>query len=64
MKPFASTHLSTQNNVKEHTPIYDIEAYQIRQRQFKRQRLIKNLVDTTVFTSLASITFSMLFWGV
>ena len=64
MKPFASTHSRTSKIVKEHSPIYDLAAYQIRQRQLKRQRLIKNLVDTTVFISLASFTFSMLFWGV
>lgn len=64
MKTFASTHLHIQNNVQEHTPINDLNAYLLRQRQLKRQRLIKNLVDTTVFISLASFTFSLLFWGV
>ena len=64
MKLFASTHSRTSKLVKEHSPIYDLAAYQTRQRQLKRQRLIKNLVDTTVFISLASFTFSMLFWGV
>ena len=64
MKTFASTHSHIQNNVQEHTPINDLNAYLLRQRQLKRQRLIKNLVDTTVFISLASFTFSLLFWGV
>ena len=64
MKTFASTHSRTQNKVQEHTPINDINAYLQRQRQLKRQRLIKNLVHTTVFISFASFTFSLLFWGV
>lgn len=64
MKSFALTHSRTQNKVQEHTPINDLNAYFLRQRQLKRQRLFKNLVDTTIFISLASFTFSMLFWGV
>ena len=64
MTTSALTHSRTSKLVKEHSPIYDLEAYQTRQRQLKRQRLIKNLIDTTVFISLASFTFSMLFWEV
>lgn len=64
MKSFTATHSHTQNNVKEHSPIYDLAAYQHRQRQFKRQKLLKNLFDTAIFVSAAGFTFSMLFWGV
>ncbi|EXD24290.1 hypothetical protein [Acinetobacter baumannii] len=64
MKTFTATHSCTQNNVKEHTPIYDLDAYQKRQRQFKRKKLLKNLFDTAIFASAAGFTFSMLFWGV
>lgn len=63
MKHFALTHSYIQNNVKEHSPIYDLGAYQQRQRQFKRQKLLKNFFDTAIFISVAGFTFSMLFWG-
>ena len=64
MKPFASTLSRTQNNVKEHSPIYDLPAYEIRQRKLKRKQILKNILDTTVFFSACSIVFSLLFWGV
>ncbi|MFW1665075.1 hypothetical protein [Acinetobacter ursingii] len=64
MKTLASTHSHTQNFVKEHSPIYDLAAYQQRQRNIKRQRLLKNLTDTAIFISVAGFTFSTLFWGV
>ncbi|AWL18055.1 hypothetical protein DIW83_02850 [Acinetobacter nosocomialis] len=64
MKSFSAKRSYTQNSVKEHTPIYDLNAYQKRQRQFKRKKLLKNLFDTAIFASAAGFTFSMLFWGV
>lgn len=64
MKTFASTHSCTQNNVKEHSPIYDLPAYLQRQRKLKRKQILKNILDTTVFFSACSIVFSLLFWGV
>ncbi|HFX6350245.1 TPA: hypothetical protein ACIFDI_001111 [Acinetobacter baumannii] len=63
MKTFTATHSHTQNSIKEHTPIYDLAAYQQRQRQFKRQKLLKNFFDTAIFVSVAGFTFSMFFWG-
>ena len=64
MKTFASTLSRTQNNVKEHSPIYDLPAYETRQRKLKRKQILKNILDTTVFFSACSIVFSLLFWGV
>ena len=64
MKTFASTHSRTQNNVREHSPIYDLQAYEQRQRKLKRKQILKNILDTTVFFSACSIVFSLLFWGV
>lgn len=61
---FASTHSHTQNNVKEQSPIYDLPAYETRQRKLKRKQFLKNILDTTVFFSACSIIFSLLFWGV
>lgn len=63
MKTFASTHSRTQNNLKEHSPIYDLEAYLERQRKLKQKKLLKNFVDATVFLSMAVMTFSILFMG-
>ncbi|MBC6785695.1 hypothetical protein CKN53_04265 [Acinetobacter baumannii] len=64
MKTFASTHSRTQSNVKEHSPIYDLHAYEARQRKIKRQNLIKNFIETGIFFTLTLIVFSLLFWGV
>ena len=51
-------------NVKEHSPIYDLPAYEQRQRKLKRKQILKNILDTIVFFSACSIVFSLLFWGV
>lgn len=64
MKHFASAHSCTQKNVREHSPIYDLQAYEQRQRKLKRKQIFKNILDTTVFFSACSIVFSLLFWGV
>lgn len=64
MKPFPSTHICTQNKVKEHTPIYDLQAYALRQRSIKRKQLLKNLRDTAVFFLTVLLTLSILFWEV
>lgn len=48
----------------EHTPIYDLDAYNQRQRQFKRKKLLKNFFETAIFLSFAGFTFLTLFWGV
>ena len=64
MKHFASAHSCTQINVREHSPIYDLAAYEQRQRKLKRKQIFKNILDTTVFFSACSIVFSLLFWGV
>lgn len=61
---FASKHSRSQNNVREHSPIYDLAAYEKRQRKLKRKQILKNILDTTVFFSACSIVFSLLFWGV
>ncbi len=63
MKSFASTHSCTQKNVKEHTPIYDLQAYLLRQRKIKSQKRFKNFIDTFVFLCMALILLSILFAG-
>ena len=64
MKTFASTHSCTQNNVQEHSPIYDWSEYENRQRKIKRQKLLKNFAETSIFVSSCMVVFSLLFWGV
>lgn len=61
---FASKHSCNKNNLKEHSPIYDLQAYHSRQRLIKRKQLIKNLCDTAVFFITVVLTFSVLFWEV
>ncbi|WP_171492630.1 hypothetical protein [Acinetobacter brisouii] len=46
--------------VIEHTPIYDLHAYNLRQSRLKRQKIRKNLVEALSFLCLISITFSIL----
>lgn len=64
MKHFASAHTCTQKNVKEHSPIYDLQAYKARQRKIKRQNFLKNTAEASMYFCAAALTFSMLFWGV
>ena len=51
-------------HIIEHTPIYDLEAYRLRQRKNKRYQLLKNTAETSMYFCAAALTFSMLFWGV
>lgn len=64
MKHFTSAHSCAQNNVKEHSPIHDLQAYKARQRKIKRQQILKNTAETSMYFCAAALTFSMLFWGV
>ncbi|MEB3755099.1 hypothetical protein [Acinetobacter sp. MD2(2019)] len=48
--------------VIEHTPIYDLHAYNARQSRFKRQKLLKNFIEASSFICLMGITFSTLFF--
>lgn len=63
MKTFALKNSPTQNSVKEHTQLKDLAAFKQRQHKLKRQKLIKNIFDAAIFISIASFTFSTLFWG-
>lgn len=63
MKTFALKNSPTQNSVQEHTPVTDLAAFKQRQHKLKRQKLIKNIFDAVIFISIASFTFSTLFWG-
>lgn len=51
-------------NVKEHSPIYDLQAYKARQRKIKRQNFLKNTAEASMYFCAAALIFSMLFWGV
>lgn len=51
-------------HIIEHTPIYDLAAYQQRQRKNKRHQILKNAAETSMYFCAAALTFSMLFWGV
>lgn len=48
-------------HIIEHTPIYDLEAYEKRLKQRKIQQFFKNLIDGFAFLCVAVLTFSMLF---
>lgn len=46
----------------EHTPIYDLHAYNLRQIHLKRQKLLKNFLEAISFLCIVAITFSTLFF--
>ena len=48
------------SHVVEHTPIYDIDAYQQRQN---RQKIIYNILQTLTYLCAVGVTFSLLLWG-
>ncbi|WP_151821031.1 hypothetical protein [Acinetobacter seifertii] len=50
-------------NVKEHTPIYDIVAYEKRLKQRKIQQFLKSLFANSFILSTFVLTFSLLFIG-
>ena len=50
-------------NVKEHTPIYDIVAYEKRLKQRKIQQFLKSLLANSFILSTFVLTFSLLFIG-
>lgn len=65
MKTFASTHSCTQKNahIIEHTPIYDLAAFEQRLKKRKTQKLLKNTFAGLAQICMAVLTFSILFLG-
>ena len=51
------------SHVIEHTPIYDLDAYQQRQKKLKFAKLRKNIFETFSFCFCIVLTFSMLYLG-
>ncbi len=49
--------------VKEHTPIYDIVAYEKRLKQRKTQQFFKSLLANSFILCTFVLTFSLLFIG-
>lgn len=49
--------------VQEHTPIYDLEAYEKRLKQRKIQHFFKSLLANSFILSTFVLTFSLLFIG-
>ena len=58
----ASAHLKNAQ-VLEHTPIYDLDAYLLRQKQQKSLKLRKNCFEAFTFLFGVLFTFSFLFLG-
>lgn len=61
---FARVQASNNAHIREHSPIYDLQAYKARQRKIKRQNFLKNTAEASMYFCAAALTFSMLFWGV
>lgn len=49
--------------VREHTPIYDLQAYEKRLKQRKIQQFLKSLLANSFILSTFVLTFSLLFIG-
>ncbi|QNX04722.1 hypothetical protein [Acinetobacter seifertii] len=49
--------------VREHTPIYDLEAYEKRLKKRKTQQFFKSLLTNSFILSTFVLTFSLLFIG-
>lgn len=47
----------------EHTPVYDLEAYEKRLKQRKIQQFLKSLLANSFILSTFVLTFSLLFIG-
>ena len=60
---FARAQDESYARIQEHTPIYDLNAYNQRRRQLQRKQIFKNFIDGFTFICMAVITFSMLFLG-
>ncbi|HAV5431506.1 TPA: hypothetical protein JI046_12925 [Acinetobacter baumannii] len=63
MKSFATKHIQAQNNIKEHSPIYDMEAYRRKAKSLRIQKVLKNTYEGGVFSLVVVLTFSILFIG-
>lgn len=50
-------------NVIEHTPIYDLKAFEKRQKQRKINQLLKSTLNSCVIFATFMLTFSLLFIG-
>lgn len=49
--------------VKEHTPIYDLEAYEKRVKKRKTAQLYQKVINAISLLCMFSMTFSILFMG-
>ena len=58
----ASAH-SKNAHIIEHTPIYDLDAYEKRQKQRKINQFFKSLISNSFILSTFVLTFSLLFIG-
>ncbi len=63
MKPFASKHSHIQNNLKEHTPVYDMAAFRRKSRQLKLRKRFKNLIEGGLVSLIVGLTITLLFLG-
>ncbi|ENU88548.1 hypothetical protein F972_02112 [Acinetobacter sp. CIP 102529] len=50
-------------HIIEHTPIYDLVAYEQRLKKRKNQKVIKNIFESLTVICMAVLTFSILFLG-
>lgn len=51
------------SHIIEHTPVYDLVAFEKRQKKLKFVKLRKNIFETFSFCFCIVLTFSMLYLG-
>ncbi|MDV7553108.1 hypothetical protein R4530_13145 [Acinetobacter baumannii] len=60
MKTFALKNSPTQNSVKEHTPVHDLDAYLKQKRRQQTFKLLKRAFEGGVFSIIVFLTFSII----
>ena len=54
---------SKKSHVIEHTPVYDLVAFEKRQKKLKFNQLLKSILANGFILSTFALTFSLLFIG-
>lgn len=60
MKTFALKNSPTQNSVKEHTPVHDLDAYLKQKHRQQKFKLLMRAFEGGVFSIIVVLTFSII----
>ncbi|HCQ9968288.1 TPA: hypothetical protein OMQ72_001202 [Acinetobacter baumannii] len=60
MNTFVLKNSPTQNSVKEHTPVHDLDVYLKQKRRQQKLKLLKRAFEGGVFSIVVILTFSII----